>query len=665
MLYQLKLHALTWSVALTGLGLVGCSDPELKAIPTTPDEEVHPEQAFMNVGTHEEITRRFAEGAIEMRPGYEFKGVLLHVTSFERFELEMAYERLDGSLSEFFPVEPDEPEYPVVNASAILPERAQAIVLRAVEGGEAVEFLAARFYEEIPADEALDIHYDEFDPAYEVEDELSPMQVTESGNLVRRQGLAGRYVPSDEALAKGGGAGHRYEGAPAWNRSACGGSFLPGTRDLAEYLMKNFNATHYGGYSCRQNTANASKMSVHGTGRAIDLHYNLVRGDADNGKGDPTANWLIANAAQTGVQLVIWDRTSWSVSRKTHRKYTGPHPHHDHHHIEVNAAAARRELPFFKDPSVTSTPQPGSTSSPGGPTTGSGGTGGVSSRGFGLLGQNLGSQGSSSSSGNTCISSTLGRRVAANTCVQMAYPKYGGRCNWARCSSSGFWTRATGSTCPGASSANATCGGQNPLPSASGDPSMPTDPDMPYPKGNYFDKGALTYYYLALEEDFPGAEEVALEDCAGGEIKQVSQAFLDAVTLKGSGKLKDGRVVDAGSGASCFEVLDEARFPWGKGSSSKPLKPFRSIAMETSAQFLPGGLIYISEFDGVQTPELEGVPSFKHDGCFRIDEVGEGIQGNAVDLFAGTEEASEELMAKVDGEISLHVDAHQCAHIND
>ena len=49
------------------------------------------------------------------------------------------------------------------------------------------------------------------------------------------------------------------------------------------------------------NTANAREMSVHGTGRAIDVMIPPVRrGVANAAVGDPIAHWLIRNASDVG-----------------------------------------------------------------------------------------------------------------------------------------------------------------------------------------------------------------------------------------------------------------------------------------------------------------------------------------------------------------------------
>lgn len=128
-----------------------------------------------------------------------------------------------------------------------------------------------------------------------------------------------------------------YEGAGPYNGGkGCSGGLKKGTRAVGDLVDKKFPSIRYEGYSCRPNTANTSQLSVHGTGRALDIF-------ASSSVGDQVANHLVNNAQALGVQLVIWNRTIWSVksSGATSRQYTGPNPHTDHVHAEVTSATAK------------------------------------------------------------------------------------------------------------------------------------------------------------------------------------------------------------------------------------------------------------------------------------------------------------------------------------
>ena len=143
----------------------------------------------------------------------------------------------------------------------------------------------------------------------------------------------------------------RYEDAPAWDSGRhCLGSLREGAQDLGRQMMRRYDAiASVGGYACRPNTADSSRTSVHGTGRALDIMIPThgANGRADTAAGDPIANWLVVNAASIGVQLIIWNHTMWRANGTNEAPYTGPNPHVDHLHVEINERAASRGTPFF------------------------------------------------------------------------------------------------------------------------------------------------------------------------------------------------------------------------------------------------------------------------------------------------------------------------------
>ena len=166
---------------------------------------------------------------------------------------------------------------------------------------------------------------------------------TNIANGLRREG---RWIPPAAVTAAANGQYLRYSGAP----SRCSGGTLPGTRELANVLKYVFpGARSWGGYNCRANTANTSQLSVHASGRAIDLFVPLDRGSADNDLGDPIANYLIANAEALGIEYLVWDRSQWSAGRTSNKQryYGGPHPHHDHLHIELSPTMANRTGKYY------------------------------------------------------------------------------------------------------------------------------------------------------------------------------------------------------------------------------------------------------------------------------------------------------------------------------
>ena len=167
-----------------------------------------------------------------------------------------------------------------------------------------------------------------------------------------------RWAIPPEVVAIGDGQHVPYTGAGAWTgSSSCQGGMTTGASELSDFLETNFQqVSQVGGYSCRSIVGNSSRMSVHGTGRALDIHIPLRNGHADSEAGDPIGNWLIENAESIGIQYIIWNRTQWTAERspgaKT-RRYNGSHPHNDHLHVELSADAGQASTPWFSGPRDT------------------------------------------------------------------------------------------------------------------------------------------------------------------------------------------------------------------------------------------------------------------------------------------------------------------------
>jgi hypothetical protein len=145
-----------------------------------------------------------------------------------------------------------------------------------------------------------------------------------------------------------------YTGAGPWvGESGCSGGMTSGATALREYIYTYFPQTdHIGGYSCRAIVGNSSTMSLHATGRALDVMIPTIGGEANNSLGDPIGNWLIENAEFIGIQYIIWDSWTWRADRDApkDRSYGGSHPHHDHLHVELSEEAADLGTAFFQHP---------------------------------------------------------------------------------------------------------------------------------------------------------------------------------------------------------------------------------------------------------------------------------------------------------------------------
>jgi hypothetical protein len=173
---------------------------------------------------------------------------------------------------------------------------------------------------------------------------------------------SGRWAPGADVLAAGQRQSVGYDGAG----SRCAGGPSDGAEALADHVRANFrsliNRSVPGGgvqiYACRR-VVGGSGMSVHSTGRALDIFVPTRSGGAaDNAKGDQIAGWLAANAETIGVQAIIWDRTYWRLDGSAPRCYTGKHPHNDHVHVELTAAAGRMRTSFFTGGAAPVAPPP-------------------------------------------------------------------------------------------------------------------------------------------------------------------------------------------------------------------------------------------------------------------------------------------------------------------
>lgn len=92
-------------------------------------------------------------------------------------------------------------------------------------------------------------------------------------------------------------------------------------------------------YVCR-NVKGTNTKSAHAEGRALDIGVHANR-PGERLIGDLLFKALIASAAKSGIDNVIWNQQIWSVTHGGPRPFVGnyPHggprnPHTDHIHIE-------------------------------------------------------------------------------------------------------------------------------------------------------------------------------------------------------------------------------------------------------------------------------------------------------------------------------------------
>lgn len=155
-----------------------------------------------------------------------------------------------------------------------------------------------------------------------------------------------------------------------------------------------------------------------------------------------------------------------------------------------------------------------------------------------------------------------------------------------------------------------------------------------------------TYYNFPSEADYRGGDTVKLMSATCSPLAEVPRSFHDTVCVQGSGRLKSGSTVSfarrdcecaelcpRSNQKICFDALDKGKFPWGRGSTGKPITPLFTVAVDPSVIEL-GTALYIPEFDGL--PKEEG-GSETHDGCFLAQDRGVRVQGNHIDIFTGLE----------------------------
>lgn len=119
-------------------------------------------------------------------------------------------------------------------------------------------------------------------------------------------------------------------------------------------------------------------------------------------------------------------------------------------------------------------------------------------------------------------------------------------------------------------------------------------------------------------------------------IAEVTRDFAMQLQLQGTGKLRDGRVVNIWGSCGCerspcFKVINSQ---WGTSGSGRPLQPFRTVAVDRNLVKL-GSLLYVPLLEGRTMPGRPPWGGFVHDGCVVADDTGGGITGNQLDLFVG------------------------------
>lgn len=183
-----------------------------------------------------------------------------------------------------------------------------------------------------------------------------------------------------------------------------------------------------------------------------------------------------------------------------------------------------------------------------------------------------------------------------------------------------------------------------------------------------------TYYDFPSEADHAnGAANVSLMSATCAPIAKVPRGFYEAVCVQGSGMLARGTTVSFAkrdcacaevcprTGQKiCFEALDHATFPWGRGAAGTAITPLRSVAADTNVLAM-GSVIYIPDLDGLPRTQ-NGEPI---DGCFVVEDRGSKVQGEHVDIFTGQPAQTAAVNAQVPSNqgVTVVLNAPKCAYL--
>ncbi|HWO25246.1 MAG TPA: 3D domain-containing protein [Kofleriaceae bacterium] len=119
-------------------------------------------------------------------------------------------------------------------------------------------------------------------------------------------------------------------------------------------------------------------------------------------------------------------------------------------------------------------------------------------------------------------------------------------------------------------------------------------------------------------------------------IAETSREFMSEAMLQGTGKLRDGRLVNMWGrckcpNSPCFHVVEQQ---WGIGGAGRPLQPFRSVAVDPKLIKL-GSLLYVPVLEGRTMPGRPPWGGYVHDGCVIADDTGGAVKNYQLDLFVG------------------------------
>lgn len=174
----------------------------------------------------------------------------------------------------------------------------------------------------------------------------------------------------------------------------------------------------------------------------------------------------------------------------------------------------------------------------------------------------------------------------------------------------------------------------------------------------------FTLYYLAKEpQPDPDSEFVTLYTRTCEPLAEVTAKFAAAAAMQGTGRLRDGRLVNFAGRCDCgySPCFRKGRGPWGRTSSGLNVRPFRTVA--TDPAVVPAGTwLYVPALAGKHVPGAAPWGNFIHDGCLLAADTGEGIRGHQIDFHVAASNNMRHFRWLARRPVRVEVGSSHCAH---
>jgi 3D (Asp-Asp-Asp) domain-containing protein len=192
--------------------------------------------------------------------------------------------------------------------------------------------------------------------------------------------------------------------------------------------------------------------------------------------------------------------------------------------------------------------------------------------------------------------------------------------------------------------------------------SPPIDEPQEPQTGTLIGSMRLTYYWIIREEDYllnkKIKKDTEIRSCRGELITKVSRTFAWALRMAGSGKLRDGRMLNVACKCNgrygCFAVVNQRRFPHGVGCRNNSLLPYGSVAIDR--RLIPfGAWLYAPEIDGMELPD-----GTRHNGCLRADDIGNRVRGMHIDWFVLNRKSYQQVIRILPPQLTIYWGGSKC-----